>query len=47
MWNDAVVIFQKYMGTGLIVIWFLAALAFLYFTEKQKERRIFFIYIFC
>lgn len=45
MWNDAVVIFQKYMGTGLIVIWFLAALAFLYFTEKQKERRIFFIYI--
>lgn len=45
MWKDAVLIFQKYMGSGLVVVWFLVAIAFLYFTEKRKERRIFFIYM--
>lgn len=45
MWSDVAFIFQKYMGSGLTFIWFLAALIFLYLTEKRKERRIFFVYI--
>lgn len=45
MWMDVVEVFQKYMGTGLIIIWFLAALIYLFLTEEIRERRIFFVYI--
>jgi len=37
-------IFQKYMGTGLIVILFLAALIYLLMNEKRKPMRILFVY---
>lgn len=36
--------FQNYIGTGSIVIWFLLALLYLLCNEKQKPRRILFIY---
>lgn len=45
MWTDVIGIFQKYMGTGLIVIWFLGALVYLLLHEKRKERRILFIWL--
>lgn len=37
-------IFQKYMGTGLMLIWFLLALVYLYLREKRKPFRILLIY---
>ncbi len=37
-------IFQKYMGTGLMVVWFVSALLYLFFHEKRKPQRILFIY---
>lgn len=36
--------FQKYMGTGLIMILFLLALVYLFVHEKRKPRRILFVY---
>lgn len=45
MWTDVIPIFQKYMGTGLIMIWFLAALIYLFLCEKRKDRRILFVYM--
>ncbi len=38
-------IFHKYMGTGLLVIFYLAAVIYLFFREKQKSRRILFVYL--
>ncbi len=37
-------IIQKYMGTGLMVIWFLLALIYLFIYEKRKPFRILLIY---
>lgn len=45
MWKSVVWTFQKYMGTGLIVIWFLAALIYLFLNEKRRDRRILFVYL--
>lgn len=45
MWKDVVELFRNYMGTGLIVIWFLIALAYLLVNEKRKDVRIFFVYM--
>lgn len=45
MWTELVQVFQKYMGTGVIVIWFLAALVYLFLNEKQRPKRIFFVYM--
>lgn len=45
MWNNALEVFHKYMGTGLIVIWFLTALIYLFFREKRKSVRIMFLYV--
>ncbi len=44
MGNYAFETIQKYMGTGLTVIWFLLALLYLFFNEKRKPRRILFVY---
>ncbi len=44
MWKDAVGLFRDYMGTGLIVIWFLLAIIYLFVNEKRKYVRIFFVY---
>lgn len=37
--------FRGYMGTGLILIWYLAMVVFLFVTEKRKDRRILLIYV--
>lgn len=45
MWKDAVELFRNYMGTGLIVIWFLLAVIYLFVNEKRKYVRILFAYM--
>lgn len=45
MWSIAKDFFGAYMGTGLIVIWYLAATIYLAFTEKRKQIRIMFVYM--
>lgn len=45
MWSTVVNLFRDYMGTGLIVIWFLISLIFLLLKEKRKPVRILFIYV--
>lgn len=45
MWSIAKEYFGAYMGTGLIVIWYLAATIYLAFTEKRKQFRIMFVYM--
>lgn len=42
---EAFMTFQRYMGTGLILIWYLAALIYLYLKEKRKPFRIMFLYV--
>lgn len=37
-------IIQNYMGTGLMLIWFVLALLYLFFHEKRKPLRILFLY---
>ena len=45
MWNEVVNLFREYMGTGLIVVWFLIALVYLFLTEKRRPMRIVFVYL--
>lgn len=45
MWKVANEFFRLYMGTGLIVIFFLVALIYLAVTEKRKPIRILFVYV--
>lgn len=45
MWMMANEYFRSFMGTGLIVIWYLAATFYLFFTEKRKPFRILFVYV--
>lgn len=44
MWINALRIFQNYMGTGLMVIWFLIALVYIFLQESRKPVRILFLY---
>lgn len=37
-------VFQKYMGSGLMLVWFVLALVYLFLHEKHKPLRILFIY---
>ncbi len=45
MWRDVAVLFRDYMGTGLIVIWYLLCLVWLWLKEKRKYVRILFLYM--
>ncbi len=45
MWREVIELFRAYMGTGLIVIWYLLSLVFLFVKEKRKPRRILFVYV--
>lgn len=38
-------IFHDYMGTGLLMIWYLLAVAWLFLKEKRKPVRILFLYL--
>lgn len=45
MWSDVAALFREYMGTGLIVIWYLLCLVYLWMNEKRKHMRILFLYM--
>lgn len=45
MTADNIVLFREYMGTGLILIWFLVSIVYLFLKEEKKEIRILFIYV--
>lgn len=45
MWNEVISLIREFMGTGLIVIWFLIALIYLWIREKRKHIRILFLYM--
>lgn len=45
MWNEVITLFRGYMGTGLILVWYLVALVYLFLQEKRKPFRIVFIYV--
>lgn len=45
MWSDVVELFRNYMGTGLIVIWYLISVVYLYVKEERKPFRILFVYV--
>ncbi|MDL2302614.1 hypothetical protein LJC58_09740 [Lachnospiraceae bacterium OttesenSCG-928-D06] len=45
MWQYTSNIFAEYMGTGLIVGWFLLSVIYLCLTEKQKHVKIMFVYV--
>ena len=45
MWNGEIVLFRDLMGTGLIVIWYLLSLFYLFVFEKRQELRIIFVYV--
>lgn len=45
MWNDVISLFREYMGTGLLVGWFLLAVIYLLIKEKRKQIRILFVYV--
>ena len=41
----ALEIFHDYMGTGLLLIWYLAATCYLFLKEPRRDRRILFAYV--
>lgn len=43
--SHAVMLFREYMGTGLIWIWFLLSLIYLFLHERKKPIRILFVYV--
>ena len=43
--SHAIELFRAYMGTGLIAIWFLIALLYLFLREERKAVRILFVYV--
>ncbi len=45
MWMMANEYFQSFMGTGLIVIWYLASTVYLFITEKRKPFRVMLLYV--
>lgn len=45
MWSNVMTLFREYMGTGLIVIFYLVSVLFLFLREKRKPVRILFLYV--
>lgn len=45
MRSDVTALFREYMGTGMIVIWYLVSLIYLWMKEKRKYIRILFLYM--
>lgn len=42
---DAISLLREYMGTGMILIWFLLSLIYLWIREKRTNFRILFVYV--
>ena len=38
-------LFHNYMGTGLILVWYFAALIYLLLRERERDKRILFVYV--
>lgn len=45
MLGNLLKLFQEYMGTGLITVWFLLAVIYLFVCEKRKEIRVMLVYV--
>lgn len=45
MWNLAAEHFKEYIGVGLIMIYYLVCLVWLFISEKEKEKRLLFVYL--
>lgn len=45
MWNSVITLFREYMGSGLIIGWFLISVLYLLIKEKRKHLRILFLYV--
>ena len=45
MWRLITGSFQNFMGTGLIMGWYLLTLVYLWFTEKDRRRRVLLLYV--
>lgn len=45
MWDSVIELFRSYMGTGLIISFFLIAVVYLFFVEKEPVKRILFVYL--
>lgn len=45
MWNVVTTLFREYMGAGLIMIFYLVSLIYLWMREKRKFVRILFVYV--
>lgn len=45
MWDTIIELFRNYMGTGLILAWFFAAMVYLFVKEEDKGKRILFLYV--
>ena len=45
MWNMVTRLFQEYMGTGLIIGWYLLTLVYLWFAEKDRRKRVLLLYM--
>ena len=43
-WIDVISLFRNYFGEGLISVWYLASVLYLYVREKRREVRIVFVY---
>ncbi len=44
MWGQIVALFREYMGTGLVIGWFLLSVVYLLLREKRTHLRILFVY---
>ena len=45
MWDMIRSLFQGFMGTGLIMGWYLLVLIYLWFAEKDRRMRVLFLYV--
>lgn len=45
MWSEISTLFREYMGSGLIILWFLLSVVYLFLREKRKHIRILFLYV--
>lgn len=45
MWSMITTSFQNFMGTGLIMGWYLLTLVYLWITEKDRRKRVLLLYV--
>ena len=45
MWTTIITLFQNYMGTGLLFGWFFIAIIYLFIVEKDRIKRVLFLYV--